>query len=245
MKSLEERLIYLQSWWVASELLRRHPNLQVLETHPGGGQYDCLTVVMTTSGDQSIIDLNRDGSLHVLQHRPDVSRRHASTIDGRPFPHSWEFERSQGDRRLVVRMLESETGLPAPSQTPPTTRRTLVFRLFYQVILLTLNAPSWWDVRNGALDSSSAFPEEVDRLSALKGFAAAKHAALVRRPDDVACVPLYRFWLVLRDHECRAVIDTDGILYSQEGERFDLMGKFNALGRSIELTAAWLVDELR
>ncbi|MBE8146482.1 hypothetical protein IOD13_09295 [Brevibacterium casei] len=43
--NVDDRLIYLQSWWVASEFLRRHPEFDLFETHPGGGQYDCLTIL--------------------------------------------------------------------------------------------------------------------------------------------------------------------------------------------------------
>ena len=239
MPTVDRRLNYLQSWWVPSDPMRRHPTLQLIGTHPGGGQYDCLTVVMTTEGDEGIIDLNRAGSLHVLRFRQGVNREHAHTIGRREVPLSWEFERSQNDRRLVVRMLEGETGLSAPSQTPLTTRRTLVFRIFYQVLLLTLNSPSWWDVRNGVLDSSGAFPGDRDPLPSLKGFDEAKRAATVERPDDVLGNPLYRFWLVLRDNDCRAVVDTDAMLYRSKREPIDIMAKFNEFNRSIEMTAAW------
>jgi hypothetical protein len=32
-------------WWVASELIRRHPQLELFETHPLDSFYDCLTLV--------------------------------------------------------------------------------------------------------------------------------------------------------------------------------------------------------
>ncbi|WP_454116041.1 TY-Chap2 family putative peptide chaperone [Microbacterium aurum] len=37
------RFVIAQSWWIASELVRRHPDLVIHESHPGGGMYDCLT----------------------------------------------------------------------------------------------------------------------------------------------------------------------------------------------------------
>ena len=48
------------SWTVAVEFTRAAPGLQVFETHPGGGQYDCLTLV----ADDVKVDINRVGSIH-------------------------------------------------------------------------------------------------------------------------------------------------------------------------------------
>lgn len=53
------------SWRLASELVRRHPDrLRILRTHPGGGQYDCLTVT-TRAADGGVIQLNRLGTIQV------------------------------------------------------------------------------------------------------------------------------------------------------------------------------------
>ena len=39
-------MIEAASWHVAAELVRKAPSaLTVAELHPGGGQYDCLTVI--------------------------------------------------------------------------------------------------------------------------------------------------------------------------------------------------------
>ena len=93
MKSLDQRLVYLQSWWIASELVRGHPSLKVVETHPGGGQYDCLSIVTTEHYTVTLIDLNRSGSIHVLSEIGGVQRRSEPTFGGNPFPMSWERER--------------------------------------------------------------------------------------------------------------------------------------------------------
>ena len=51
----------LLSWMIAAHLLRLvEPNLRVFITHPGGGQYDCLTLV-SPEGEQLVL-LNRNGS---------------------------------------------------------------------------------------------------------------------------------------------------------------------------------------
>src|SRR5260370_37209365 len=45
---LTPALIELASWTLATEMIRRAPKLlYIMETHPGGGQYDCLSIVRT------------------------------------------------------------------------------------------------------------------------------------------------------------------------------------------------------
>ena len=45
---LTPALIELASWTLATEMIRRAPKLlYIMETHPGGGQSDCLTIVRT------------------------------------------------------------------------------------------------------------------------------------------------------------------------------------------------------
>lgn len=53
------------TWKLVSELHRRHPGkFTVIETHPGGGQYDCLSL---WQGNQTIADLNRVGGFYSEQ----------------------------------------------------------------------------------------------------------------------------------------------------------------------------------
>ncbi len=45
MDSVNQQLVEIASWRIVSELIRRHPEkFTVIETHPGGVQYDCLTL---------------------------------------------------------------------------------------------------------------------------------------------------------------------------------------------------------
>lgn len=49
------------AWEVAASLLERHDNLVVVELHPGGGQYDCLSVFERPAS--LVVHLNINGSL--------------------------------------------------------------------------------------------------------------------------------------------------------------------------------------
>lgn len=55
LRPLRRSLNAAIAWRLVAELVRRHQprfGLRVLETHPGGGQYDCLSLTMT-GGDES------------------------------------------------------------------------------------------------------------------------------------------------------------------------------------------------
>lgn len=219
---LDQRLVVLQSWWVASELARRHPSLGIIETHPGGGTYDCLSIMHWQSLPSSLVDLNREGSLHV---HPD----HIGAL-------SWEEELQAEDRRSTVRHLEELAGLNPPSRTPSTTPRSLTFRVAYQLLLLGLNDRNAWDVRNARIDTSGYSDSRGD----VDGFPTAQRAARDQRADDPYGDPLYRFWKVSHDGRTVMVLDIDGSAHFRSGHPADLQDHFCKANRSVEAVATWL-----
>lgn len=61
------------SWQIAVLLLRMHPGrLRLVETHPGGGTYDCLSMYDRSDQRRGELHLNRGGSATV-NHRFDGS----------------------------------------------------------------------------------------------------------------------------------------------------------------------------
>lgn len=223
---LKERLIILQSWWVASELVRRNPGLGIIESHPAGGLYDCLSIGHWDSAMKTVIDLNREGSLHVHPH-------HLSVM-------TWEGEAEAVDRREVVRRLEGLAGLHPSGATPRTTRKVLAYRIAYQMLLVGLNDKDCWDVRNARIDTSGFSGSTGD----LEGFETAKVAATDRRPDDPLGDPLYRFWKVHHGSLEVSVVDIDAMAHLPRGASLDLYEKFIDCGRSVETVAAWLRSQV-
>lgn len=219
--SLEPRLIHLQSWWVASELTRRQPDLGLIETHPGGGTYDCLSIIRWCPQPDPFIDLNRNGSLHV---HPD----HIGAL-------TWTEESQAEDRRFAVRRLEELAELPAPAKTPRTTPQTLTHRLVYQLLLLGLNDRRPWHIRNARVDSSAEF----SGTGALTGFRSAERSC-ESRFDDPLRDPLYRFWKISVGSEVVVVLDIDGQAHFSNGTSQDLYATFNEEDRSIEAVAVGL-----
>lgn len=225
---LSVRLVHLQSWWVTAELLRRHPELTVVETQPGGGQYDCLTIWGPNQNPH--IDLNRKGRIHVHSALSDRFDRHASSIE---LPIEWFAEAELADRRAVPLFLEAATGLPAPAHTLPTTSKTLVFRMIYHLLLFSLNEPAGWDVRNAQLGANRIHAYQFHEYA--PNFLSAHSAARSKSSDD--------FWAVIRDHRCLAIIQEDGRLHLPHSAPVTLMDLYDEASRDI-LAASFTVRQL-
>ena len=55
-----KQLIEIASWRIVSELYRRHPGkFKIIETHPGGGQYDCLSLQAENQDIADITELDK------------------------------------------------------------------------------------------------------------------------------------------------------------------------------------------
>lgn len=225
--NLERRLIYVQSWWLASELIRRTPGLGIIETHPGGGLYDCLSVIRWGSQQpESLAHLTRDGTIHVGD---DLLPR-----------ITWEQDRQAEDRHHSVKLIESRAGLEAAGQAARTTAPVLVGRIAYQLLLTSLNDKKTWDVRNVRVDTRGYGNGEGDVI----GFPSAEAAVTQRREDDPWGDSRYRFWHVLKGEQQVGVLDNDGLLHLRDREPVDLMALYRSCGRSITQVAAQTHDVL-
>lgn len=111
------QLLEAASWRLAAELLRRSPaRLRLIETHPGGGQYDCLTLLDRAHlGDGEAVGslyLNRVGRAHVFS-RFDGTPLDLPANDGGPISFEvWPALMAAEDPRDVVRDVAARAGLP-------------------------------------------------------------------------------------------------------------------------------------
>jgi hypothetical protein len=198
------RFVIAQSWWIASELCRRHPSRRVYEMHPGGGQSDVLRI-WGPSGDNPqeskiLCDLNRDGTIHV-------------TEDERiTWPAVFEAE----SPHEVVKAIEQSRGQSLHHRAPATTPTSLVYRVGARFLATRIDDRARWDLRMEFGDSSGA-PGSSSRgfarrfPSALRAFERAGERMTAYDPGE-------HFWGVLSDDECVAVLDDAGLLHSPAGE---------------------------
>lgn len=229
------RFALAQSWWVAAELARRHPELVVYEMHPGGGMYDVLCVASIralsagSAGDLPRVMLNRVGTLQVHTGQESVTLASWADLIGTSSPHS------------LVKEVEAGTGWGSPLPTPATTPRTLVYRLIAAALTMLMNDRHRWDARSVFLDSSDGCRVEdyLERFSGARE--ALRGTSFVGLPGE----PESHFWALQRDGETMLVLSIEGRLYDRSGGTRDLMSTYQKYNRKlIPFTAALLAKWL-
>jgi hypothetical protein len=192
------RLQIAFSWGIAAELCWRLPGHRVYETHPGGGQMDCLSL----RGPVLRVDINRLGSLHHLNidsHRPffDLERMNELALQ----PNGVD---SVVDRLLAAHGIDTSAGRP---RTDPD---VLTYRVIASVLAQRLfDGP--WDCRSLFLDSSGLYGSGMP------------DSAPVR---ELAEVPANEIWRLTRADEVLAHLYR-GWAFTATGERLDLMSRYD------------------
>lgn len=210
-------LLEIGSWRVAAEVIRRYPGrLQLIETHPGGGQYDCLTIVDRADPHRGRIDLNRAGSVHIS---------HFGGDGGTSDPEFWERLIGEDDPKRVVDDLCTDAGLAPTGPLPELSADAVVYR--YIAAFLTHGAfgRTRWECRNGYADSAGdggsgtmtgwfeAFPGCRPHLD--------RHV-----DDDLDGISAYRFWFVLRNGDPQLGLETTGRIWDRRGSSHHLPGLY-------------------
>ena len=204
------RFVFAQSWWLASELVRRHPELIVHEMHPGGGMYDVLCVV-APGKDESFeltrIMLNRAGSIQV--HHPQRAAKPDEMVG------TWKQVMVASDPHEYVKRIEAAAGLGVLAKAPPSTPRALAYRFISTALTMLVNDRHRWDARNEFLDSSGmgGFDEDADLRKYLSGFPdAIRHLSTTPSLGHWR-EPYSHFWALLREDEPVAIVSIEGRLY--------------------------------
>lgn len=231
------RIALAQSWWIASELARRHPHLLTYEMHPGGGQYDVLCVTdpdalspHSASEHLPRVMLNRIGTLQV--HRGNDTEIIAT----------WTQVLESSTPHSIVKDLERHAGWPPIQTAPATTKRTLAYRLFACVLTMTLNDRHPWDVRSEFLDTSGY---GGSRPSYLVAFPAAMESTRTTPLLGIHGEPESHFWALRRGSETVAIVSIEGLAYFADGKQTDLMDEYTKHNhRIIPMTIALLKNWL-
>jgi len=183
------------AWWIAAELVRRHPALlRVIETHPGGGQYDCLSLYHRHSN-ALVANLNLTGSIHVAGWSASV----------REDPPTWADVIASEDRRSdFILPIERCAGLQPPGETPATTEQSVGIRLLARFAALAAFSARSWSIRNAYNDSSGMGSGVHSWAAAIAG------PKFEQLEGDLLRTPHYRYWFVLdQDKKPSTAIDVD------------------------------------
>lgn len=195
--------------------------MYIIETHPGGGQYDCLTFIR----DQTILGhLNRVGGF-----TPKASERSIH----------WEnlWPRCMTNKGLgeVLDEMSAGCGLKIPKILPPTQSSSLSYRIMALVSAALAFELSEWEWRGGIEDTSGyPCPDSRDewflRLSMdqeLRSATSAEKDGLLGRLS---------YWFLLKDDEPLCCISDDARYWNGNDQAIDLAGKYMVRRNIFELS---------
>lgn len=201
------------SWDIAWRLVRGCPELQVYETHPGGGTYDCLTLVSRNIK----IDINRVGSIHI---------RHSPAGAAHPmFAAEQWMQRSQGPggtQQLADEILEFCR--VAKQMRVPSARET-TYRIIARLLASRQYDDAKWDARSQFLDTA-------DGGGGLRWPVPSV---------EMSQIPANEIWVIVRDESRPVAWLWDGWLWSPSGERLNLYGRFQS-NASIDSLVSLVTD---
>jgi hypothetical protein len=223
------------SWRFAAELVRRYPSrFTLIETHPGGGQYDCLTLLdQDEASDLERVDLNRAGSTFVWW-RTDKSRNWA-------WRGCWPEIVATGDPRDLLDRLCERAGLTPITHVPSPTPAVVAYRVIAAFLAHATFGRVSWQCRNGYLDSSGMSGGRRDEL--FERFPQACQRLAVREPGDVLDIPAYRFWFLLKEDKPLLAIEAKlGMAWDVSGRETDLFAEYRTHHRI--WPAVWAAAQL-
>lgn len=225
-------------WWIATEIVRRNPKLELVETYPMDGFYDCLTLFGEQGGRKVHIDLNRLGSIHI---HPD----HIHHMEDREVL-------AHQDAHWAIKEIERVAGLTPADTAPASNSRIITLRILARALNYLVNDKSSWDVRmldHHGLDltaplaptifepkaGSHPFPNVFPTAYHFEAFAISSDLPHSYEPG--------RLWTLLRDESPVAVFDTKGVVHTREC-RIALKPLYARMNRNLTQTMAHALGEL-
>ena len=197
-------------------MVRRHPGTRAIETHPGGGQSDCLELLLPSGGGKASanrIVLNRSGRAHFLTE--------AGTELSPTWSDFWTDFMAADDPLQIVLRLEEYAQVDSPRRLSPSTPAVLTYRFIAAFLSHSVFGRETWECRNGFLDTSG--DESALRRHWFAAFPGAAERSGQPTADDLLGQAAYRFWFLVRGDRPSLCLETNGTAWDGEGLEFDLM----------------------
>jgi hypothetical protein len=226
---MNQQLIEIASWRIVTELYRRYPGeFRVIETHPGGGQYDCLSLYDERDF-SNLAHFNRGGSLFI--HR---TKQRMEQI--------WEDLLNAPNPKAILDTICQMLGYSKVSKMPPSTPTTLVYRFIATFLTHAAFGIQTWECRSGIIDTSGyggGIVKDFER------FPQAQKRVEVRMDRDLLDEPAYRFWFLKKNGKPLICLETTGHLWIRdELKTYDLVDIYNLNHRRIWATVVATVGSL-
>jgi hypothetical protein len=213
---LTPSLIELASWTLASELIRRAPqHLHIAEMHPGGGQYDCLSIFQTDL-ECNLCTFNRVGSFTAFKWFDNGRDRDFSTqID------VWDRVAKGDSTREILDEISNLIRLPKPSPLPAGTATSLTYRMITATLQVKTFATAGWTCLSGFHDSSG-FEGSSIRTELFRCFPSVHLPSDWENSHKLGIIGPSGFWFLCCDDEPMICLEITGRGYSRGGTMIDL-----------------------
>lgn len=234
---IADRFTLQQSWWLLSELCRRHPEMVMDRfVHDEGGP----VLMARRGGDLEhrvavMCDLHTGVQIHMLPGPGTVP---------------WEEVFASAHPHHLLKHIEQHSLLGVPRSAPATTPRTLTYRLAARLLALRLDDRHDWSIEPVDLHEVARDREDAEEL--LAGFPTAvldveeKMRHLQDHPagleQALASVPC--LWRIVRDVETVALLDTDGFVHARPAALVRTMDLYRERGRDLDRVLMWMLDAL-
>lgn len=203
-----EAWIEALSWRLITEVVRLYPNrFAIIETHPGGGLYDCLSLC---SGNQHIAALNRIGSFTVFQ--PIKQLGQVKRVE-----QACERALREGYGKILSEMFRA-LGLAEKVKHPPSTDAVLIYRCILQALTAALAGKHPWRCLNGNEDTSGY--GGGTRVHLFEAFTQTQERLRICTKSDILNLPAYRFWFLLQEDRPILCLETTGWIWNCAGQEF-------------------------
>lgn len=230
VQSIGSKTLTGHSWWLASEIVRRHKGLGL------------VTCISTLGLDETlgIFDRSKGALLAFLS---DVPNR--AVVSGNP-DALWAFGWNQildVSPKEAVAAVERKLNIYSPNHALATSEETLVYRLISRIICNHVwSADIWTAVSCGIFDGDSRelvstdfldeFPSALDKFESTHG----------RNAVDATAEG---YWVLSRDGVEMFVLDSDAVLHFRDNRNpMPLMKRFNLFERKIGVLAESVLSQI-
>jgi len=216
-----DRFLTAQMWWIASELVRRHPHLRI-----SGVEVDEGSRLLLVHDEQDGLSIQWDlvGGCKYL-------------VNGVVNSISWIEMMAALSPHETLKRIEVATGLGVPKATSATTPRALAYRVIASALASAVDdRHEWYAVPAPMLvgDSCDYFDEFTTAVEARTAYEDAADKQLETGREVYFFQP---FWAVLRDLEPIAIFDIAGVAHTVMGA-MPLMPLYEEINRNLTITTA-------
>lgn len=228
--SMKEKTQVAHTWWLASEIIRRHRGLE-------------LSTCESTMGlDETLGIFESKGKRLLAFLSSEVPNRAVVDGDSKPgWAFGWDAIMGLTPREAVA-AIEAKMGIFTPRHALETTETSLTYRLISKIIGSHVWTSDTWEAYSaGYYDAES---NSITPTDALDEFPTAldKHESTHGR--DISGRGPEGFWVLRRNGEEVFVLDHDALLHFASNRIPEpLMARFNSLGRNIDALASSVLKE--